>query len=113
MRRKNNLFRLSYKNPRSAMPDGDFYFADVWDINVRNMDVCDTDACDMDVCDTDVCDTDVCDTSLLDVRGQAHVDAGAFLLGGGVEGTAPGVIFLRGVGFGDLEYTHVCTLEVT
>ena len=103
MRRKNNLFRLSYKNPRSAMPDGDFYFADVWDINVRNMDVCDTDACDMDVCDS----------SLLDVIGQAHVDAGAFLLGGGVESAAPGVIFLRGVGFGDLEYTHVCTLEVT
>ncbi len=103
LRRKNNLFRLSYKNPRSAMPDGDFYFADVWDINVRNMDVCDTDACD----------TDVCDTSLLDVIGQAHVDAGAFLLGGGVEGTAPSVIFLRGVGFSDLEYTHVCTLEVT
>ncbi len=103
LRKKNNLFRLSYKNPRSAMPDGDFYFADVWDINVRNMDVCDTDACDMDVGDT----------SLLDVIGQAHVDAGAFLLGGGVEGTAPGVIFLRGVGFGDLEYTHVCTLEVT
>ena len=43
---------------------------------------------------------------------QSHVNAGAFLLGGGVEGAAPGVVFFGRVGLRDLEHAHVGTLEV-
>ena len=39
--------------------------------------------------------------------GESHIDAGAFLFGGGIECAAPGVVLVAGIGGGDLEYAHV------
>ena len=55
----------------------------------------------------------LCRTPLSDIIGQTHVDAGTFLLGCGVECSAPRVVLIKRVGGSDLEHAHVGSLQAT